>query len=223
METAAELGFETATCRLIPLAGREPLIAIKRFDRIDVGDEFLHRLHQEDFFQALPDFFDKYEPSDGNYAHHCAWVINERSQNPVGDKRFLFSRLLFDWAIGNADNHLKNHSMLWREDWSAQELAPLYDITCTTIYTELDREMGVSFGRSRRIDDVTYEDVMTTARLCGVGERFATAELQNLLEEFPTVLERAVAAISAQGFSEAESIGERIKDSFIERRGVLGG
>lgn len=221
METAAMLGFETAACHLISLADLEPLIAIKRFDRLDVGDEFLHRLHQEDFLQALPEFFDKYEPTDGNYAHHCARIINERSQNPVGDKRFLFSRLLFDWAIGNADNHLKNHSMLWHEDWSAQEISPLYDVTCTTIYPEIDREMGVSFGRSRRIDNVTREDIMTIARLCGVGEKFAGAELQTLLEEFPTVLEKAVMSIVEQGFPQAESLGERIRDSFIERRGRL--
>lgn len=221
MEAARGLGFETAMCYLIPLEEQEPLIAIKRFDRIDAGDEFLHRLHQEDFLQALPGFFDKYEPTDGNYAHHCARVINERSQNPVGDKRFLFSRLLFDWAIGNADNHLKNHSMLWSEDWSVQELSPLYDVTCTTIYTELAKEMGVSFGRSRRIDDVTREDVMATAKLCGVGEKFATIELQSLLEEFPTALEKAVAAIGEQGFTQAERFGERIKASFIERRDKL--
>lgn len=218
MEVARGLGFETATCHLIPLEKQEPLIAIKRFDRIDAGDKFLHRLHQEDFLQALPEFFDKYEPTDGNYAHHCARVINARSQNPVGDKRFLFSRLLFDWAIGNVDNHLKNHSMLWNEDWSVQELSPLYDVTCTTIYTELAKEMGVSFGRSRRIDEVTREDIMSTAKLCGVGEKFAIIELQSLLEEFPAALEKAVAAIGEQGFTQAESIGERIEASFIERR-----
>lgn len=221
MATAAELGFETAACHLIPLEGQEPLIAIKRFDRIDTGDKFLHRLHQEDFFQALPEFLDKYEPTDGSYAHHCAWVINERSQNPIGDKRFLFSRLLFDWAIGNADNHLKNHSMLWREDWLAQEISPLYDVTCTTIYPELAKEMGVSFGRSRRIDSVTREDIMATAKLCGVGEKFAMMDLQNLLEEFPSALEKTVATISEQGFPQAENLGGQIKEGFIERKSTL--
>lgn len=81
--------------------------------------------------------------------------------------------------------------------------------------------MGVSFGRSRRIDNVTREDIMTIARLCGVGEKFAGAELQTLLEEFPTVLEKAVMSIVEQGFPQAESLGERIRDSFIERRGRL--
>lgn len=221
METARELGFEVAACRLIPVRGCEPLIAVDRFDRVDVGDGFLHRLHQEDFFQAFPSFADKYEPTDGGYANHCARLINEESQNPFGDRRLLFSRLLFDWAIGNADNHLKNHSMLWSEDWQSREVAPLYDVTCTTIYPEVDREMGVSFGRSRRIDDVTRADVLATAQACGVGEEFACNELVNMLETFSVALRKATAAVCNQGFPRAEDVGRRIAESFQERRGLL--
>ncbi len=221
MRTAANLGFETAACHLIPAAGQEPLIAIERFDRIEARDTFLHRLHQEDFLQALPDHFDKYEPTDGHYANHCAWILDEESRNPFGDRRLLFSRLLFDWAIGNADNHLKNHSMLWSKDWSSREMSPLYDITCTTIYPELDREMGVSFGRSRRIDDVTHDDILATARSCGVGTKFANNELEELLETFPNALEKATETIGEEGFPQAEDLGKRIETSFKERRGLL--
>ena len=221
MRTAAALGFDVASCRLIPVAGRDPLLAVERFDRIDVGDAFLHRLHQEDFLQALPDYFDKYEPTDGNYANHCAWVVNEGSCNPFGERRLLFSRLLLDWALGNADNHLKNHSMLWSEDWSSREMSPLYDLTCTTIYPELDREMGVSFGRSRRIDDVRMEDVMATARSCGVSAQFARDELEELLEVFPSVLCKAAEAVAEEGFPRAVDVGRRIEEGFLERRGVL--
>lgn len=221
MQTAACLGFEAAACRLLHLDDCEPLIAVERFDRFDAGDAFLHRLHQEDFLQALPDFSDKYEPTDGNYANHCAWVIEEGSRNPFGDRRLLFSRLLFDWAVGNADNHLKNHSMLWSEDWLSREVSPLYDVTCTTIYPELDREMGVSFGCSRRIDCVTREDVMSTARACGVGARFAKDEFDEILEMFPSALRTAIGEIADQGFPEAEEVGNLIERSFIERRRVL--
>ena len=221
MRTAAALGFDAAPCRLIPVAGQEPLLAVERFDRIDVGDAFLHRLHQEDFLQALPDYFDKYEPTDGNYANHCARVVNEGSRNPFGDRRLLFSRLLLDWAMGNADNHLKNHSMLWSEDWSSRELSPLYDLTCTTIYPELDREMGVSFGGSRRIDDVRAEDIVATARSCGVGARFARDELEELLEVFPSVLCMAAEAVAEEGFPRAADVGRQIEEGFLERRDAL--
>lgn len=221
MKVAAELGFEAASCRLILVAGQEPLLAVKRFDRVDVGDAFLHRLHQEDFFQALPDYFKKYEPTDGNYANHCARIVAEESRNPFGERRLLFSRLLLDWAMGNADNHLKNHSMLWSEDWLSRETAPLYDLTCTTLYPELDREMGVSFGRSRRIDDVELDDVMATARSCGVGARFARNELEELTERFLPALSGAIEAVAKEGFPVAVDVGKRIGAGFKERRAKL--
>lgn len=62
---------------------------------------------------------------------------------------------------------------------------------------------------------------MVTAKLCGVGEKFATIDLQNLLEEFPSALEKTVATISEQGFSQAENPGGQIKDGFIERKSTL--
>lgn len=222
MATAVKLGFEVAHCQLIPLAGKEPLIAVKRFDRVSTGDALLHRLHQEDFLQAMPNHNNKYEPTDGHYANHCAHLINEESQNPLGDRRMLFSRLLLDWAVGNADNHLKNHSMLWSEDWSSKELSPLYDITCTTIYPEIDKEMGVSFGGSRRIDRVTRNDIMATAQACGVGKKFASDELDELLETFLPALKKATMDIAEQNYPQAADVGERIKASFIARRKHLG-
>lgn len=221
MATAAAMGFDAAECRLIPVEGCEPLIAVRRFDRLDAGGDYLHRLHQEDFLQALPEISLKYEPTDGNYANHCAFLISQESRNPFGDRMLLFSRLLFDWAVGNADNHLKNHSLLWNEDWSAKEVSPLYDITCTTAYANLDREMGVSFGRSRRIDAVTRDDVLATAKACSVGARFALQALEETLDLFPQALRDSVDLVGNQGFPQAEDLGRRIEDSFLKRRDLL--
>ena len=158
---------------------------MKRLDRVDAGGNYLHRLHQEDLFRALPRFNVKYEPTDGNYANNCAKLINEESVNPFGDRAMLFSRLLLDWAIGNVGNHWKNHSMLWSEDWSRKSLSPFYDLTCIAMYPEVDREMGVSFGGSRRIDQVTRGEVAATAKACGAGKRCGLAELDETIEEFP--------------------------------------
>lgn len=222
METAEVVGFEVAKCRLLDVGGGEPLLAVERFDRVDTGDEFLHRIHQEDFFQAFPEFRDKYEPTDGNYANHCALLIGEESSNPFGDRMMLFSRLLLDWALGNADNHLKNHSMLWSEDWSSRLLSPLYDLTCTTIYPEIDREMGVSFGGSRRIDCVERGDVLRTACACGVGDKRGGMELDSLLEEFPDALLCGIRRVVDQGFPEADEVGGRIMEGFLARREIMG-
>lgn len=218
MTLARNLGFETARCELIAVDGFEPLLSVERFDRIDAGGDYLHRLHQEDFFQAMPLFSNKYEPTDGHYANRCARLISEECANPFGDKMMLFSRLLLDWAVGNADNHLKNHSILWSDDWSSKTLSPLYDITCTTVYPGLDKEMGVSFGGSRRVDEVTRTEIAATAKSCGVGEKHALAELDEIIERFPHALRLATDEICAQGFDVAEQIGAKISDSFYVRK-----
>ena len=59
------------------------------------------------------------------------------------------------------NNHLKNWSLVWDESWKQVRLAPLYDVLCTTVYPSLVREMGVSFGGSRKIDDVTRGSAMS--------------------------------------------------------------
>ena len=39
-------------------------------------------------------------------------VIDEGSSNPIADRIELAKRLVFDFAIGNSDAHLKNHALL---------------------------------------------------------------------------------------------------------------
>lgn len=62
---------------------------------------------------------------------------------------------------------------------------------------------------------------MATAKQCGIGEKFVTMDLQNLLGEFPSALAKAVVTISEQGFPQAENLGGQIKDGFIERKSTL--
>ena len=221
METARKLDYEVAPCELIAVEKCEPLIAVERFDRVDTGNDYLCRLHQEDFLQALPYLRDKYEPTDGNYANHCASLINDESTNPFGDKQLFVLRLMFDWAVGNADNHLKNHSLLWSADWGKKELSPLYDVTCTTIYPGIYKEMGVSFGGSRRIDEVTRTEILSMARRCGANVKLVESELDELLETFPRALRSAVEGICNLGFFQAEELGRQIEAGFMERRAKI--
>ena len=223
METAKNLGFEAAKCDLIRVDDNEPLLAIRRFDRIFEDDDmFPHRLHQEDFCQALGlASLWKYEPTLGNYVGKCGEVIAHESSNPFGDRVLEFSRILLDWAIGNCDNHLKNHSILWSSDWSSKALSPLYDITCTTIYPELDREMGVSLCASRKIDDVTLTDILSSAKSIGIPEKIAKGELEELLDTFLSALNVAENDIASQGFNEVSALAKHIESDFIKRRNKL--
>ncbi|MDR2721663.1 MAG: HipA domain-containing protein, partial [Coriobacteriaceae bacterium] len=204
---ARNCGFNVARCFLIPTNSPDPLLAVERFDRIITDDapeingcKIPKRLHQEDFCQAagLAQYL-KYEPTEGNYPALASRLINHSVKNPFGDKMMFFDRLLFDFLIGNCDNHLKNHSFLWDFHWSGCELSPLYDITCTTIYPKLAREMGVSLCASRRIDDIRTKDILSSAQNMGIAEKLARERFATLRERFSSALEKGCQELLEQG------------------------
>ena len=203
-------GFETAAATLIPTLA-QPVLMVQRFDRYKDRIGVVRRLHQEDFCQASGfTSFMKYEPTDGHFANRCASLIAECSSNPFGDRMAFFQLLLFDYLIGNCDNHLKNYSFVWDSRWSGKELSPAYDITCTTIYPNLDRAMGVSLCAERSIDAVTTESIRETAR----AVRISPTRVHQFASELSGCIEDAVAdatrAIGGEGFVAAEQVGSAI-------------
>lgn len=220
--TARECGFEVASWELIPVNGGEPLLAVRRFDRVlddacatSNGLPIPRRLHQEDFCQAsslMPDM--KYEPSEGHYLSRCAHVIASSSSNPFGDRALLLQSIFFDYLIGNCDNHLKNHAMLWDDTWRTRELAPRYDITCTTIYPQIYLEMGVSLSPSRRIDQVTSTDIDRAISEAGVPLTMGRNLYREVWEDFLPGLERAEMALIDLGYPESRLIAEHIRQKF---------
>lgn len=223
LRTASNLGFEVAECRLLPVEGCQPLLAIKRFDRKQApGERFARRLHQEDFCQGLgiaSDF--KYEPTDGHYLSLAARLVGERSANAFGDRMMLFSRVVLDWALGNCDNHLKNHSLLWSSDWRTCGLSPLYDLTCTTVYPEILREMGVSLCASRKIDDVRSEDFLSAAKCAGVPARLVQGVVEEILGSFPKALQEAAETLREEGFPEVDQVATFVEKDFQDRCAAL--
>ena len=220
--TARNLGLESANAQLIDVGTPDPLIAVQRFDRANGEGERPTRLHEEDFCQALGwPSRRKYEPTDGNYAAIMAELVDRESSNPFGDRAFLFNCLLFDWMIGNCDNHLNNWSFVYSPDWTRRTVSPLYDVTCTTYYPALDAEMGVSVRASRRYDDARMEDIIDTAKAMGLPKKLAVSEFETLRDGFQNAIEEASETISGQGFSDVQLIAEHIIASFNKRANRL--
>lgn len=228
MEAARKLGFAVPAIELIETESGY-LLAVERFDRVLVDNAPLVgglpvpvRLHQEDLCQAagLPTFL-KYEPTDGRYPHLAASVLQRTSSNPFGDRMLLFQTLVLDYLLGNCDNHLKNRSILWSEDWGSRMLSPLYDLTCTTVYPQLDRQMGMALCASRRIDDVRGEDVLQIASQIGVPEKLARSMYRELAAEFGDAVELAAALLGEQGVSEAAAVADALLADAEPRRSLL--
>lgn len=111
----------------------------KRYDRIQTRD-FVERIHQEDFCQALGK--DKNSKYLGSYSEIVS-TLRKHCSAPAVEIAKLIRWTLFTYLTGNADAHLKNISLLYKDD--AVTLAPFYDLVCTGIY-EYDTNLAIPIG-----------------------------------------------------------------------------
>ena len=63
---------------------------------------------------------------------------------PAPGQLAFLDAVAFNYLIGNADAHAKNHSVVYRG--GAPVFAPLYDLVCTAVYPELSRESAMRIG-----------------------------------------------------------------------------
>lgn len=199
MRCARACGFDDAAETALVAAGDGGVLLVsKRFDRMEASDRpaglpRVMRLHQADFCQLMGISVDslKYTPSDGlvdGYNTSLAATISEESSERYGDRSYVFEAQVFNYLIGNCDNHLKNYSMTWRPDWRGKAVSPIYDVTCTTLYADLSREMGLGIGRHRAIDQIDADDFGLLARQLGIGGARARQSLGELAEVFEGAL-----------------------------------
>ena len=163
LELARAIGIEVPQTRLIDVAAIRALptgidtltsvagsnaLAIERFDRA-AGI----RMHMEDFAQVFGLFpAAKYEKR--SYANIAAVLAAEAGAAAVDD---FTRRLMFSVLIGNADMHLKNWSLLYR-DGRRPTLAPAYDYVSTVVYLPNDR-LALSLGGSKSLESVSLEQL----------------------------------------------------------------
>ena len=81
--------------------------------------------------------------------------------------------------------------------------------------------MGISLCASRKIDDVTLADILSSAKSIGIPEKIAKGELEELLDTFLGALNVAENTIASQGFNEVSALAEHIESDFIKRRNKL--
>lgn len=130
-----------------------PYFLIERYDRIKEQDGNIIRLHQEDFCQALgiiPEF--KYEREGGAGIHDCFNLIQNNALQPAADRLAFINRLIFNYIIGNADAHCKNHSFLYKTNIPV--LAPAYDLFSTAVYAEISTKMAMRIGKEYSPDKI---------------------------------------------------------------------
>jgi serine/threonine-protein kinase HipA len=191
LRLAAACGLPVPSAELLDVAGL-PVLAVKRYDRQDAPAGGIPiRVHQEDGCQATatpPGL--KYEEQGGPGLRDFADVI--RNFGDPRDVTSLLRRTTFNMAIGNADAHAKNFSILHELDSPAVGLAPLYDVL-STIALELtdstgqpmraDTHLGQRVGGQADIRKVTAASLIDEAASWGIRRRSASAVVTETLDQ----------------------------------------
>jgi serine/threonine-protein kinase HipA len=185
MALAKAVGHQAAPTSAHKIGDIEYLLS-ERYDRVIDKDGTIHRLHQEDFCQALgiPSEV-KYQAEGGPGLRDCFALLRTASSNAVVDLRELLNTVIFNLLIGNNDAHAKNFSILYGRDGKAR-LAPLYDLVCTVYYPEIENKLAMKIGGETNPDLIYPDEIETFAR--GVGLAVAATkrsvlELAELVRE----------------------------------------
>lgn len=220
--TASYLGIDTPDSFVIDTGNAEDgdvLLATKRYDRMNDSskERFIHhlpvplRLHQEDFAQALGiPAASKYEHHQDGYLKKMFELIRAYSSDPVADQLRLWDMSIFNYLIGNTDNHIKNFSLLYSPDLKHIRLAPAYDMISTAIYESSTREMALSIGNLYTLDKITRRHFEIEAKNAGLGLRLAMKKFDTMVSGFEEALQKASSFLENQGFANAEGIRKRI-------------
>jgi serine/threonine-protein kinase HipA len=171
MELARMLGMDVPETRLLPISqianipdgiGKfgDSAFVIKRFDRD--GDQ---AVHIEDFAQVFGVYpQDKYKKAS---MRNIAQVIGIEGQDE--DIAEFTRRLVFNTLIGNADMHLKNWSVIYKDKRTAS-IAPAYDFVSTIPYIP-DDSASLKVSRSKKFSDFTLDELSHLAAKAMLPEK----------------------------------------------------
>ncbi|CDR34236.1 HipA domain-containing protein [Criblamydia sequanensis] len=164
---------------------------IKRVDRS--GNQ---KIAVEDFSQLLGYSRDtKYEAS----MEKVILVIEKHCTFPVLEKLKLFRLVIFNFIIGNDDMHLKNFSLIRREN--KVELTPAYDLLNTSIIMKTEEEIALPIrGKKSRLNRKDLVEYFGMERL-GLSKKILEEEIlrfKKSQEEWKTLIAESFLSLRMQ-------------------------
>jgi serine/threonine-protein kinase HipA len=172
---AAAAVTSAAQAEVRRVVDHRPALVVTRYDRVRT-DDGLRRLHQEDLCQVLG------LPPEAKYAQpgarlrrgdpklsDFAGILSMRSEDPPAELSRLLEQLIVTIALGNADAHAKNHSLV--HQGAAVTLSPLYDVVPTIAFLPEQRHAALAVDGKFRLDEITRAHVHGEARSWGIPER----------------------------------------------------
>lgn len=163
---------------------REYAYITRRIDRVKVG-KATKMLAMEDFCQLENRLTaDKYK---GSY-ERCAKVVDAYSESRGLDMADLFLRIVFSYAIGNSDMHLKNFSLIETECGSERyHLSDAYDMLPVNVIMPADtEELALTLNGKKR--NIRRNDFLTFAENAGLDRKQAEKMIAKIVSMRDTYL-----------------------------------
>jgi serine/threonine-protein kinase HipA len=162
----------------------------------------VHRLHQEDFCQALgipPER--KYASEGGPTFKSCFTLLREAASRPAIEVLRLLDAVLFNLVVGNADAHGKNFSLLYQAD--AITLAPLYDLLCTEAYPELSPKPAMKIAGVATLKDLTARSWQKFSDDIEISQPYLRRRIKEICRAVQEYAPAIASAIAGHGFDPA--------------------
>lgn len=191
LRMAQDAGIPVPENQLRLIKGQAVLL-VRRFDRD--GEHRAHYLSANALI--APDRMREGDVNGPVSYLRLASVIQKVSQDAKADLRDLFRRMVFNIAIGNTDDHLKNHGFLHQGN-DQYRLTPAFDLLP---HPEQTAELALVVGDHGRA--ATFTNALSMCERFGVSK----TEAANIIGEVVTVTTGAANYFRQAGVSPLEVI-----------------
>ena len=182
----------------------QPVYLIERFDRqADQASGATWRRHIIDTCQLLNKSRTfKYTgatlPALASAIEHC--------RSKAAARLSLYRWLVFNFLIGNNDNHLKNVSFLQGPE--GVEIAPFYDMLSTQVWatkamanekaTWPNEALTIPLGSAKKFNGTSFDDLLAAGAQLGLARATCARELGVLVRDVPVAAEKLLKAVEKE-------------------------
>ena len=197
MQMAKASGIKTVPFALMKLASQNDSFAYitKRIDR-----ENGQMLAMEDFCQLEGRLTeDKYR---GSY-ERCGKIVSKYSVNSGLDLAEMFIRIIFSFAVGNSDMHLKNFSLIETSQQSKEYvLSAAYDMLSTNVVIPEDTEQ-LALTTNGKKHNLHRKDFLILAETIGINPKSAEKIIDKIVKMIPAYIEMCKASYMPDDMKDA--------------------
>jgi serine/threonine-protein kinase HipA len=159
-ELARLCGLNVPEARLESFSSNGDTFIVKRFDR--VGRQRIH-------FSSAMTLLGQIDGTTGSSYLDIVDFIKMNGANPQNDLIELWKRIVFNMAITNSDDHLRNHGFILTD--TGWKLSPLYDVnpvpygdTLSLNVNENDNSIDIELAlETAAFYDITFSEAEATA------------------------------------------------------------